>query len=47
MIRFDLDGTFADCEHRRKYLPNLKKIFEECVHDTPILPVIGSNSVDN
>lgn len=51
MIIFDLDGTLADCEHRRHYVdcrikdvtnwkPNWKKFFEECDKDKPIEPVV-------
>lgn len=44
MIIFDLDGTLADCEHRRHYVQgkkqNWKAFHEECIYDSPILPVI-------
>jgi len=48
MIVFDLDGTLADCEHRRHLVngtvrdaaPNWAEFFARCVDDTPIWPVI-------
>lgn len=52
MIIFDLDGTLADCEHRRHFVDPLKALKEEfkpnwpafydaCDQDTPIMPVIN------
>lgn len=44
MIIFDLDGTLADCEHRRKHIrkeiPDWKSFNEHCDKDLPIHPVI-------
>ena len=47
MIIFDLDGTLADCEHRRhfvdhgnKFEPDWKSFYEHCDKDKPIEPVI-------
>jgi len=45
MIIFDLDGTLADCEHRRHFVENKKNsdwkaFFEACDDDIPIWPVI-------
>lgn len=43
IVIFDLDGTLADCEHRKKYLLQKPKdwnaFFAEAVHDTPIEPM--------
>lgn len=38
---FDLDGTLADCDHRRHLLPNWKAFFEASDKDAPIVPVIN------
>ncbi len=44
MIIFDLDGTLADCEHRRHHVqkekPDWKSFYEDCDQDIPIVPVI-------
>jgi phosphoglycolate phosphatase-like HAD superfamily hydrolase len=50
MIIFDLDGTLADCEHRRHFLydektlfrrkPDWDAFFEACDQDSPIKQVI-------
>ena len=41
---FDLDGTLADCEHRKHLIqgprPNWDLFFAYCTSDTPILTVI-------
>lgn len=37
---FDLDGTLADCEHRRHLLPNWNAFFEASDKDEPIVAVI-------
>lgn len=41
---FDLDGTLADCRHRRGLVENGNKLwdqfFEACIYDAPIWPVI-------
>ena len=42
MIIFDLDGTLADCEHRRHFVdgtrstPDWKSFYEACDEDEPI-----------
>lgn len=49
MIIFDLDGTLADCEHRRHLVsglprdgqPNWDEFFARCIDDKPIWPVIN------
>ena len=41
MFIFDLDGTLANCEHRRHFKPDWKAFYEACIHDTPIQPVIN------
>lgn len=50
MIIFDLDGTLADCEHRRHFVdpeklkdwkPDYKSFFEACDKDAPINPTIN------
>lgn len=38
---FDLDGTLADCEHRRGLLPKWDDFFDACHADTVIEPVYG------
>jgi predicted kinase len=38
-ILFDIDGTLADCEHRRVHLPNWGKFFGEMHLDPVIEPV--------
>jgi hypothetical protein len=42
---FDLDGTIADCEHRRHLISGNKKdwrsFYESCCMDKPIFQVIG------
>ena len=52
MIVFDLDGTLADCEHRRhlvdisynkdvkSWKPDWDSFFKSCDKDTPIQPVV-------
>lgn len=48
-VIFDLDGTLAFIEHRRKYInsgkPNWDKFFEECDKDEPNYPVIKLNNI--
>lgn len=42
MIIFDLDGTLANCEHRRHFVDinhNWKSFYEACDQDKIILPV--------
>lgn len=45
-IIFDLDGTLADCEHRRHLVtkdrkdPQWVEFYKRCVDDTPIFPII-------
>lgn len=45
-IIFDLDGTLADCEHRRHLVrkndPDWRAFFAACVDDTPIQAVIDT-----
>lgn len=49
IIIFDLDGTLADCEHRKKYLlqkpKNWKAFFAEAEQDQPIEPMRVLNRV--
>lgn len=48
MYIFDLDGTLADCAHRRPLVEGVarkepdswKQFYKACVFDTPITPVI-------
>jgi beta-phosphoglucomutase-like phosphatase (HAD superfamily) len=44
-VIFDLDGTLADCEHRRHLVTGDKKdwnaFFKACVDDEPIKPIIN------
>ena len=44
-VIFDLDGTLADCEHRRHFVTGDKKdwdgFFKTCVNDEPIKPIIN------
>lgn len=48
MIIFDLDGTLADCEHRRWLIdktkrngsPNWGAFYAACVDDKPIAPIV-------
>lgn len=48
MLIFDLDGTLADCEHRRPLVahapdrrtPQWDKFYQLCDRDTPIKPII-------
>lgn len=44
IIIFDLDGTLANIEHRRHLVTNGRnswdKFYEECVKDTPNVPVM-------
>ena len=35
-VIFDMDGTLADCEHRKVHLPNWPKFFSDMHLDTPI-----------
>src|SRR5262245_1759438 len=41
---FDIDGTLADCEHRRHYVENSPKnwraFYDECVNDPPIPHIV-------
>lgn len=39
-VIFDIDGTLADLEHRRKHLPDWGKFFADMHLDTPITPVV-------
>lgn len=44
VVIFDIDGTVADCEHRRHHIATppkkWKAYFAEMLHDTPMLPQI-------
>uniref|UniRef100_A0A6M3IFR2 Polynucleotide kinase PNKP phosphatase domain-containing protein n=1 Tax=viral metagenome TaxID=1070528 RepID=A0A6M3IFR2_9ZZZZ len=44
VVIFDLDGTLANIEHRRHLVTNgnhnWDKFYEECVNDTPNVPVM-------
>lgn len=40
LVIFDIDGTLADLEHRRKYLPDWGKFFQDMDKDEPILPIV-------
>ena len=45
MIIFDLDGTLADCDHRRHLVSNKQRadweiFYRLCIYDKPIWPVI-------
>lgn len=44
IVVFDLDGTLADCEHRRGHIANppknWKAFFDAMMHDTPMLAQI-------
>ena len=48
-ILIDIDGTIADCNHRKHLISkdlkrkerNYRQFYEECVNDTPILPIIN------
>lgn len=45
MIIFDLDGTLANCDHRRHFVersekPDWRAFFEACDKDTPIEPTV-------
>lgn len=48
MIIFDLDGTLADCEHRRHLVngrsrgetPQWDEFYRRCVYDEPIIPMV-------
>lgn len=49
MIIFDLDGTLADCRHRRHFIekdgankPNWDAFYEACDKDEPIQPVLDA-----
>jgi hydroxymethylpyrimidine pyrophosphatase-like HAD family hydrolase len=48
-VIFDLDGTLALIEHRRKYISgkrkNWNRFFEECDKDLPNVPVIRMNQL--
>lgn len=37
---FDLDGTLADCTHRRPLLPDWDAFYAACDRDTPNKPII-------
>lgn len=44
VVIFDIDGTLADCEHRRHFIAQppkkWKQYFAAMLHDTPMLPQI-------
>jgi len=46
-VIFDLDGTLANLEHRLHHIKNgnrrWDKFHEECVNDTPIMPIVELN----
>lgn len=41
----DIDGTIADCTHRKHFIEGTKKnydaFYEACFEDTPIIPIIS------
>lgn len=44
LVLVDMDGTLADCEHRRRFVQGPKKdwmsFFKGCVDDPPVQPVV-------
>jgi phosphoglycolate phosphatase-like HAD superfamily hydrolase len=45
IVIFDIDGTLADCEHRRHFVTGEEKdwdsFFSNCIEDEPVRPIVA------